>query len=231
MKNYYIAQVQASPTPQPVAVDANIISLQAVASSSATMFLLLVSQYLWKTVFQPWGERQILRNSGTNTQDETISRELIQIIGTTNCDRALVVLFTNGEQTILGNPIRKCVPTQEETKRGITQVSNLLVSRSFTFGNLIMKALIDKPFQKRSSDEVSDVGTKGLYREIAADYIIEYLLREGDLPLGFISLHFREAFKDDYDHVTEKTLEHAADIIISNLLKRNNLWANFWSKK
>lgn len=223
-----IAQQIAVPPEPPI--NTNQIALQAAASSSVTLFLVALVSTISKNFLQPWGERHALRISSSQSQDQTIKRELLTLIATTNCDRALVVEFTNGEISAANTPISKCVVTAEETKRGVTSVANLLSTRTLAFGNLIKKTLIEQPFRKVCNADTTDIATKGLYKEIAADFTIDYFLRNADNPLGFISLHFREAFKEDFELVIESTLSSSADIIISNMLRRTTFWNHLINK-
>ena len=186
-------------------------------------------------IVQPWVIRQSYRISFSKRQEKEIDQILIELRILTNCDRILLTLFTNGINTISGQSIKGCVVTHEITDIGVTQVGGIVNNRLNGYSHFILKSLTDTPFRKRIAEEIIDNSYRAFAEEIQAVLSVNYFLSANDLPLGFLSFHWRSSNNQmDFEAVSQEEIRKYADKITSRLISSQNLVSKvkaLWVKK
>ena len=223
------AQIQQPIAPPPTPIPAQ--SFQSELIGTIVVGLLTVVLVTAKEIVSPWLKRQGLRLSYTRKQDEEIEQILITLLDRTQSDRVVLTRFTNGTYTIDGASIKGCLVTHEVGQIGLQKISGYINSRIPSYANTILKSFLANGYTKRITDDIADTSYRAFMEELGVRFSINYFLAGDDLPLGFISFHYRSAnSRMDFESVAQNEVRRYADAIISKLLSNRNIWTKFLSK-
>jgi len=227
--NKLIAQIQQPIAPAPAPIPAQ--SFQAELIGTLVLGFITVGLVTIKEFVTPWIKRQGLRLSYSRKQDEEIDQILITLLDRTCADRVVLTRFTNGTYTIDGASIKGCLITHEVEQVGFVRVSGYVNSRINSYSNIILKSFLKNGYIKRVTDDIVDTSYRAFLEELGVRFSINYFLAGNDLPLGFISFHYRSAnSRMDFEAVSQNEIRRYADAIISKLLSNGNIWTKFLEK-
>lgn len=189
-----------------------------------TAAFLLSIILIYNFTIEPWIKKQSYKISFSKKQDEDIEQILTELRVLTGCDRVLLSLFTNGTNTISGMSIKGCRTTHEVADIGLEKITGAVNVRIDPYSHFIFQSLVKTPFRKRIAQDIKDSSYRLFLTEVQAVYSINYFLSADDLPLGFITLHWRSLnSRMDFEAVSETEIGRFADAISSRLLSRQNL--------
>jgi hypothetical protein len=228
MSNFRVLLAQNTTQPQqPIApVTAPVQPFQTELISSITLFIATLCAIAVKEMIAPWLKTQRLKLSFDREQDQEIEQILITLLDRTSADRVILCRFTNGSYTIDGTSITGCTVTHEAEQFGLTEVSGLINSRIASYSTIIVRAFLEKSFIKVITDDIQNTSYRAFLEQLNIRFCANYFLAGQDLPLGFISFHWRSPnSRMDYEGISENEVRRYADSIISKLLSNQNVWA------
>jgi|GEM_PF-2811646 len=210
----------------PIQSPSQLFQTEVIATVS--LVVLTFCTVVVKEFISPWIKRQGLKLSFSREQDEAIDQILITLLDRTNADRVILTRFTNGTYTIDGASIKGCTVTHEVEQFGVARVSGYVNSVVSNYSNIILKSFLANGYSKRITDEITDISYRGFLESLGVRFSINYFLAGDDLPLGFITFHYRSPnSRMDFDSVSQEEIRRFADAIISKLLSNHNIWAKF----
>lgn len=213
---------------QPIEISEPLQALQTQIGSWLVLTSVALFAIASKEIIQPWIKKQSLKLSFNRQQDEEIEQILTILLDRTQADRVLLTRFTNGVYTIDGASIKGCTVTHEITQIGLTKVSGQVNARITNYSNIILKSFMIKGFGKRITEEIEDVSHRAFLEELHTKFSVNYFLAGNDLPLGFISFHWRSPNnRMDFESVSQNEIRPYADAIISKLLSNQSVWTKF----
>lgn len=198
-----------------------------VTGTLAVVFGLLIAVFI-KDFLNPWIKRQTVKISFNRQQDQEIDQILTVLLTLTTADRVILTRFTNGIYTIDGASIKGCVVTHEVVQIGIEKVEGLINERISNYSSSIIKSFTHEPWRSRITSDIKDVAYRAFLEQLNVRFSINLFLTANDLPLGFLSFHWRSPnSRMDFEAVSQNEIRGYADSIISRLMSNQNVITKF----